>query len=278
MMVWLLAALFQLSATGWGHASDAVVFAPAQPLVMGETFRISSSILGEQRVINVYVPPAFGDAAAAALPVIYMPDGGIQEDFLHVAGLVQVSVGSGTMRPHLLVGIENTERRRDMTPPTRVEADRKIAPRVGGAEKFRAFIRDELMPEIRKRYRTTGSTAIVGESLAGLFIVDTFMKEPAMFDQYIAIDPSLWWNDRQILKDAPTALSSGKQGGKTIFIATSSQAEIAADAASLDTILINKAPAGMKHILKRFDAETHATIYHPAALSAFRELFAPAKP
>lgn len=278
MMAFLLAVLFQLSTMGWGHASEAVVSAPPQPLVMGETFRISSSVLGEQRTINVYVPPAYGEAAGAALPVIYMPDGGIQEDFLHVAGLVQVSVGNGTMRPHLLVGIENTERRRDMTPPTRVEADLKIAPRVGGAEKFRAFIRDELMPEIRKRYRTTGSSAIVGESLAGLFIVDTFMKEPAMFDQYIAIDPSLWWNDRQILKDAPTALSSGKQGGKTIFIATSSQAEIAADAASLDTILEQKAPAGLKHVLKRFDAETHATIYHPAALTAFRELFAPAKP
>ena len=226
---------------------------------MGETFRISSSVLGEQRVINVYVPPAFGEAAGAALPVIYMPDGGIQEDFLHVAGLVQVSVGNGTMRPHLLVGIENTERRRDMTPPTRVEADQKIAPRVGGAEKFRAFILDELMPEIRKRYRTTGSSAIVGESLAGLFIVDTFMKEPAMFEQYIALDPSLWWNDRQILKDAPTALSSGKLGGKTIYIATSSQAGIAADAESLATILDKKALAGLKLVLKRFDAETRAT-------------------
>lgn len=277
-MAVLLVFLFQLSLGSVARAAEGAASTPSQPLVMGETFRISSSVLGEQRVINVYVPPAFGEAAGAALPVIYMLDGGIQEDFLHVAGLVQVSVGNGTMRPHLLVGIENTERRRDMTPPTRVEADRKIAPRVGGAEKFRAFIRDELMPEIRKRYRTTGSSAIVGESLAGLFIVDTFMKEPAMFDQYIALDPSLWWNDRQILKDAPTALSSGKQSGKTIFIATSSQAEIAADAASLDTILDKSAPAGLKHVLKRFDAETHATIYHPAALSAFRELFAPTKP
>ena len=59
-----------------------------------------------------------------------MPDGGIGEDFLHVAGLLQVSVGNGTMRPFLLVGIENTERRRDMTGPTRVEEDRRIAPRV----------------------------------------------------------------------------------------------------------------------------------------------------
>lgn len=277
-MAVLLVFLFQLSLGSVARAAEGAASTPSQPLAMGETFRISSAVLGEQRTINVYLPPGMRDASGDTLPVIYMPDGGMGEDFLHVAGLVQVSVGNGTMRPHLLVGIENTERRRDMTPPTRVENDRKIAPRVGGAEKFRAFIRDELMPEIRKRYRTTGSTAIVGESLAGLFIVDTFIREPAMFDHYLAFDPSLWWNDRQVLKDAPSALSSTRHGGKTIFIATSSQPEIAADAASLATILDQKAPAGLKHTLKRFEAETHATIYHPAALTAFRELFAPAKP
>ena len=82
-----------------------------------------------------------------------MPDGGMAEDFLHVAGLLQVSVGNGTMRPFLLVGIENTERRRDMTGPTEIADDKKIAPRVGGSAAFRKFIRDELMPLVKQRYR-----------------------------------------------------------------------------------------------------------------------------
>ncbi|KAG1205223.1 hypothetical protein G6F35_011776 [Rhizopus arrhizus] len=60
-----------------------------------------------------------------------MPDGGIGEDFLHVAGLVQVLSGNGSMRPFLLVGIENTERRRDMTGPSKDPQDQKIAPRIG---------------------------------------------------------------------------------------------------------------------------------------------------
>src|SRR3712207_4681744 len=120
------------------------------------------------------------------LPVLYMPDGGIAEDFLHVAGLLQVSVGNGTMRPFLLVGIENTERRRDMTGPTDNEDDKKIAPRVGGSKAFRKFIRDELMPQVRSRYRTTEETAVVGESLAGLFVIETFLVEPDLFDTYIA--------------------------------------------------------------------------------------------
>ena len=140
----------------------------AVPLVIGETFTINSKALGETRRINVYMPPGYMESAEARLPVLYMPDGGIAEDLLHVAGLMQVSVGNGTMRPFLLVGIENTERRRDITGPTENEGDKKIAPRVGGSEAFRRFIRDALMPQVKGRYRTTNETAIVGESLAGL--------------------------------------------------------------------------------------------------------------
>src|SRR6476469_7419120 len=127
----------------------------AAPLVIGETFTIDSKILGEARRINVYLPPGYAGSPNMRLPVLYMPDGGMAEDFLHVAGLVQVSVGNGTMRPFLLVEIENTERRRDLTGPTENAEDRKIAPRVGGSEAFRKFIREELMPEVKRRYRTT---------------------------------------------------------------------------------------------------------------------------
>ncbi|HEX8829882.1 MAG TPA: alpha/beta hydrolase-fold protein, partial [Longimicrobium sp.] len=168
----------------------------ATPLTIGETFTIESVVMGETRRINVYAPPGYADKA---LPVLYMPDGGMAEDFLHVAGLVQVSVGNGTMRPFILVGIENTQRRRDMTGPTQVADDRRIAPRVGGSEAFRRFIRTELMPQVKRRYRTTDETAIVGESLAGLFVVETFFLEPELFDTYVAIDPSLWWNAEELV-------------------------------------------------------------------------------
>src|SRR5262249_5425723 len=151
----------------------------------GETFTIDSKVLSEKRRINVYMPPGYADSSSARLPVLYMPDGGLTEDFLHIAGLVQVSVGNGTMRPFLLVGIENTERRRDLTGPTDNEEDKKIAPRVGGSKAFRKFIRDELMPQVKNRYRTTSETAIMGESLAGLFVVETFFLEPELFNTYI---------------------------------------------------------------------------------------------
>ena len=112
-----------------------VVASPAAPLVIGETFTITSATLGEVRRINVYAPPRYAESPDVRLPVLYMPDGGMAEDFLHVAGLVQVSAGNGTMRPFLLVGIENTERRRDMTGPDfarRGQADRAARRRLGG--------------------------------------------------------------------------------------------------------------------------------------------------
>ncbi|MFN2475667.1 MAG: alpha/beta hydrolase [Chthoniobacterales bacterium] len=246
----------------------------AEPLVIGDTFTIESKAVGETRRINVYLPPGYAEGGEKRFPVLYMPDGGIAEDFLHVAGLVQVGAGNATIRPFILVGIENTERRRDMTGPTDNPEDKKIAPRVGGSEAFRKFVRRELMPEVKARYRTTDETAIVGESLAGLFVVETLLLEPNLFDTYIAFDPSLWWNNEHLLKVAPQELERAAKLEKTLYFATSS------DAAQLgqrfSDILTKSAPPSIKSHYEPMPEETHATIYHPAALKAFRFLFKPA--
>jgi predicted alpha/beta superfamily hydrolase len=247
----------------------------AAPLTIGETFTIDSKILSERRTINVYMPPDYTKSAAAArLPVLYMPDGGIAEDFLHVAGLVQVSVGNGTMRPFLLIGIENTERRRDMTAPTENAEDKKIAPRVGGSEKFRRFIRDELMHEVKRRYRTTAESAIVGESLAGLFVVETFLLEPDLFDTYIAFDPSFWWNNQKLVNGAADGLRATPKVKKTLYLASSGEdtAEITGRFAD---VLSKNASSAVHWHYEKMPNEKHSTIYHPAALKAFRAVFKP---
>ena len=252
------------------HAID-----KALPLIVGETFTIDSRILTETRRINVYLPPAYTESADARLPVLYMPDGGLAEDFLHVAGLVQVSVGNQTMRPFILVGIENTQRRRDMTGPTENADDKKIAPRVGGSAEFRAFIRQELMPQVRARYRTTSETAIVGESLAGLFVVETFLLEPDLFDTYIAFDPSLWWNNQKLVNDAAQRLGARLKSEKRLYFASSDEKGIVAPAQRLAAVLAKHAPPNLRWHYEPMPEEQHSTIYHPAALKAFRALFKP---
>ena len=248
---------------------------PASPLVVGETFTINSKVLNETRRINVYLPPEYTESTGARLPVLYMPDGGIAEDFLHVAGLVQVSVGNKTMRPFILVGIENTQRRRDMTGPTENPEDKKIAPRVGGSAEFRTFIRQELMPEVKSRYRTTSETAIVGESLAGLFVVETFLLEPDLFDTYIAFDPSLWWNNRKLVNEAPKILRQFPKLHKTLYLANSDEEAIPGVMQRFVDVLTADAPSGLDWHYEKMLNEHHSTIYHPAALKAFRTVFKP---
>lgn len=253
----------------------------AAPLVItgGETFTIESKILGESRRINVLVPTVYGQKIDEAMPVLYMPDGGMDEDFLHIAGLVQVLVSNGGMRPHVLVGIENTQRRRDMTGPTEIAEDRKIAPVVGGSAAFRRFIRDELMPAVRSRYRTTSDAAIMGESLAGLFAVESFLCEPGLFKVCIAIDPSLWWNNERLVKDAAAMLKAPGAGGpRELYVAFSNEPTIAEPARRFAAALTGSPREGVRFTSVQFPEESHATIYHPAAITALRGALGPATP
>lgn len=268
--------LSAVSATPLMAAEPASQPVVASPLTIGETFTVQSKALGETRRINVYRPQPWGLDPKTPLPVLYMPDGGIGEDFLHVAGLVQVLTGNGSMRPFLLVGIENTERRRDMTGPSNVAEDRKIAPRIGGSAAYRDFLRDELMSQVRQRYPTTDERALIGESLAGLFVVETLLQEPTLFNSYIALDPSLWWNRSALLSGAGKQLPSVARSGARLFLASSGQPELAASSARLAAELQQASPATLVKY-QPLPEETHATIYHPAALQALRTLF-PAPP
>lgn len=250
----------------------------ATPLVVGESFVLDSRVLGEKRRINIYLPPAVTAGKALGIPVLYMLDGGIDEDFVHVAGLVQVCVGNKTMKPHLLVGIENTERRRDLTGPTSDPEDKKIAPRVGGSAAFRNLLKSELMPEISRRYGTTREAAIVGESLAGLFVVETFLLEPELFDTYFAFDASLWWNRESLLAQAPELLKAKDRKGKALYLVSSSQPDLAKASQKLAGILSEAKTPGLRHEWVAMPSETHSTVFHPAALRGFRAWLAPTQP
>jgi predicted alpha/beta superfamily hydrolase len=251
--------------------------APApDPVLPHQTLTIDSRVLGETRRINVYTPPGYDDAADARYPVLYMPDGGVGEDFPHVTSDIDTAIRAGEMRPLIVVGIENTERRRDMTGPTDVETDRKIAPRVGGSTNFRAFIRDELIPAIRQHVRANGQTAIVGESLAGLFIVETFFQEPQLFDTYIALSPSLWWNAQALVRGADEQLRAQPRLTGTLYLATAGDDDRGDACRALAAALRAAAPKGLTWYYEPRPDQGHNTIYRAASPGVFRKLFPPA--
>ena len=237
--------------------------ASAQPaLPAHDSFVIQSQRLQEARTINVYLPPA---DAATAHPVLYMPDGGIAEDFPHVAATVDAGIRAGRIAPLLVVGIENTQRRRDMTGPTTVKKDRKIAPVVGGAAEFRKFIATELVPWVEANHPASERRGIIGESAAGLFIVETFFEMPGLFETSIALDPSLWWNAGKLAKDAGTWFMAHPETRGRLFVAWAEPETIGPNVRILEDALKQAAPSQLEwKVVARPDL-SHGTIYRALA-------------
>lgn len=256
-------------------ASTAELAVAVEPTPAHESFTMATRAPDETRRINVYMPPGYDAAKGPRYPILYMPDGGLQEDFPHVASDVDAAIRAGEMRPVLVVGIENTQRRRDMTGPTDFAEDRKIAPEVGGSARFRAFIADELMPAIRKRYRVSDEAGIIGESLAGLFVVETFFEQPKLFDVYIAMSPSLWWNQDALVLSAERRLRAGGFGRRTLFLSSANEDTIAPQTARMADGLRAAAPKGLSW---RYDPRpdlTHGNIYRTLSPQLLRDAFPP---
>ncbi|HRG16609.1 MAG TPA: alpha/beta hydrolase-fold protein [Pseudomonadota bacterium] len=247
--------------------------AAAESVPMHDTLELPSRALGEMRRVHVYRPPHYDAQPDARFPVLYMPDGGVAEDFPHVATTLDAGVRAGEIAPMLLVGIENTQRRRDMTPPTTVDEDRTIWPVVGESAKFRAFIRDELMPEIDRRYRSNGDTAIIGESLAGLFIVDTFFEAPGLFDTSIALSPSLWWNAHALVDAAPGRLRERTHQPERLYLSAADETDIVPHVDALADALKDHAPATLQWMHEPRPDLRHDNIYRSAAPGVLRRLF-----
>ena len=260
---WLGLALAAGPATGRAQSAP-------DPVPAHDTFTIVSKAVGEARLINVHVPAGYASAGTMRFPVLYLPDGGTDEDFPHVVNTVDSLIALHRIRPVIIVGIPNTRRRRDLTGPTRVPADSAIAPSVGGSARFRRFIAGELIPAVEARYRTTAERSIVGESLAGLFVVETFLEEPALFRHYVALDPSLWWNDGALIDSAPAMLAGRDTTPRSLFLASSSQPELAAGTRRLARLLDAIPPGQLTWVCTPRPDLTHATIFRavgPGALA-----------
>ncbi len=251
-----------------------------RPIILGEAHEIISGQLSETRTLNIYLPEGYNSADTARYPVIYLLDGGLDEDFIHVVGLVQFNSFPWVARVprSIVVGITNTNRERDMTYPTAVKADKIKFPSTGGSEKFIAFIEKEVQPYINKTFRTNGSKTIIGESLGGLLATEVLLAKPYLFDRYIIISPSLWWDNgsllNRIVKIQPKVkthiyIGVGKEG-----LTPGEQPHVMEVDANLLHDKIKKLTN--EHIHLFFDylpEENHATVAHQAVFNAFRLLY-----
>lgn len=204
-------------------------------IVLGKKEKIHSEILQEDREIWVHVPDgddAQNGGSGQRYPVLYLLDG--DAHFYSVVGLMHQlsSVNGNDVCPKMIVvAIPNTNRTRDLT-PTHVEsegADSTFFKPSGGGEKFTGFLEQEVIPYIEKHYPATNDRVLIGHSLGGLMVIHTMMNHSDLFNKYIAIDPSLWWDDHRSLEAYERALQQKDLHGKSLFIGV-------ANTISMDTV------------------------------------------
>ncbi|MEO6906064.1 MAG: alpha/beta hydrolase-fold protein, partial [Ginsengibacter sp.] len=168
-----------------------------KPFVLGVIDEIQSKELGEKRILNIYLPEGYNQNDTTKYPVIYLLDGSANEDFIHIVGLVQFYTFEwiNQIPKTIVVGIATVDRRRDFTFPTTLEEDRKAYPTTGHSDKFISFLKNELQSFIEKKYKANNDRTIIGQSLGGLLATEILLKEPTLFNKYIIVSPSLWWDN-----------------------------------------------------------------------------------
>ncbi|PZQ53382.1 MAG: alpha/beta hydrolase [Novosphingobium pentaromativorans] len=237
----------------------------ASPIMIGETHIVTFAD-GDQRQVNVYLPEDYAKGNAR-YPVLYLIDGGLSQDFLHVAGSTALNALWGRSLPVIVVGIESKDRRAELIGTPGNAAEHKQYPTAGHSAQFRAFLRDRVKPLIEADYRTNGDDGVIGESLAGLFIVETWLREPSLFHRYAAIDASLWWDDGALSKAAAELLAAKPKRG-SLFLTYSNEGPETAEAAER----VAGAGGSLVCLSPRTDL-THATAYHVLSPQALQFLF-----
>ena len=238
--------------------------------ILGEKKTFFSKQLNESRKLNIYLPEGYAKNDTIKYPVIYLLDGSADEDFIHICGIVQFLNYSwiATLKKSIVVGIENVDRKRDFTFPTTVEKDKIDFPTTGFSGKFIAFIELELQNFIAQNYSVNAHKTIIGQSLGGLLVSEILCKKPQLFDRYIIISPSLWWDNQSLLKEIGQLDGKIFKDKTEIYLAVGNEGKIMVnDAKKLNRILKTK---GLNPVFEYFPKENHATILHNAAYKAFQ--------
>ena len=261
-------------------------------IVIGQIDSIHSAILDEMRTIWVQVP---GDgertqSSKVKYPVIYLLDG--PGHFHTVTGMIRQMSGNTLCPEMIVVAISNTDRTRDMT-PTHADiafGDSSLAANSGGGDNFLDFVEKELMPYIEKNYPASPYKTYVGHSYGGIAVLNAMFRRPQLFTNYIAIDPSLWWDDQVLLPVADSVFGRNNYEGKSLYVAIANTMEEGSDINEINkdttegSIHIRsilqfvkstkeKSGNGLQFDWKYYEDDDHGSVTQIAEYDALRFLF-----
>lgn len=244
-----------------------------KPFVLGITEQIHSSQLDENRLLNIYLPEGYSPDSAATYPVIYLLDGSANEDFIHIVGLVQFLTMIEVMPRSIVVGIANVDRRRDFTFPTSIAKDKKDFPTTGRSAAFIAFLEKELQPFIQSKYKVSPARTLIGQSLGGLLATEILLKRPVLFNRYIIISPSLWWDNESLLTIMKSQTKQPIAEPTNVYISVGNEGkQMENDAQMLADLLrkTNSVSLAVEYVY--LPDENHLTILHRSVYRAFEWL------
>lgn len=203
---------------------------------IGEIDSIYSNILNESKELYVQIPANYNSTTNRKYPVIFILDG---EIFLPTVKNMHDFYSGGFMPEMIIVGISNKKHRtRDLTPS-------KITSKYGmpfneengEAKKYIKFIENELIPFIEKKYPVTNYRTLIGHSYGGLFAIYTLLYHQHLFDNYIAIDPSLDWDNQNLLKESQKLIPTQKYDKKSLYLSLSGQLHMQDSKVTIDNVM-----------------------------------------
>lgn len=256
---------------------DRPVIAPdVRPLEIGQVLSFRSAVLKEDRILNVWLPDGYGSDSTLRYPVVYVLDGSLGEDFLHIAGLVQFMNMYQLWPSSIVVGIGNVDRYRDFTQATETPSDREKLPQAGGSGRFIPFIADEVMRMMDHHFPTDGTNTLIGQSLGGLLATEILLHHPDLFDRYVIVSPSLWWNKGSLVQEAEDLLKTQGSGPQQVFLSIGTEGEEMQEGMDrLVAALKSHARPPFRWWYEPLPQENHATILHRAVYRAFERMNAP---
>lgn len=265
------------------QADHAILADPSgEPIIIGSAHKITSTVYGETKLLTVRLPRGYADNPDRRYPVVFSIDGGPEQDFELLAGIAAEAEFSTSFEPFILIGVRTDNRYAELTPPLERMDPKRLTALFGdrmqpnGAPKFREFLASDVIPWATSRYRTDRKV-LTAASLGGLFVVDTLLERPDMFDDYIALTPSLWWDEGRVAEGAAAKLATHTASDRRIYITMGDEGIGNLSGKWLATLLSafnTSTPEGMKWaFVDRSGSEEHRTMAMMGWLDAFRTLY-----
>jgi predicted alpha/beta superfamily hydrolase len=222
--VFIILALFLNSSLAFAGIVNEFSYTREDVLV----YEVYSTNVGRNFFVEVSIPYSYWfNYYADPYPVVYLVDG--YNNFPIFKNTIELLSKDNLIPEAITIGIryrpddweqEVNWRIEDLTPtPIKNESNDSIG---GGAENFLKFFFQELKPTVNGMLFTIGpgieNETFAGHSLGGLFGLYTLFIQPDMFDNYLIMSPSIWWDDKVIFEYEEFYRSDYTDMNKTIYL------------------------------------------------------------